>query len=139
MMTTKPKITKIDTANVVTNLTAGFTPPVKDFLSSPKGTGKFAPHGLSEVKYIVTEENMAAIVSFLVGKRFVFSAKKREELEEQLVYFFNESGVANVDVLSIMINPSAWTKPAKLEDEDNFLALITVSVTLLLSQIASYT
>ena len=38
-----------------------------------------------------------------------------------------------------MTDPSAWPKPAKLEDEDNSLALVTVLVTLLLSQIASYT
>ena len=38
-----------------------------------------------------------------------------------------------------MTDPSTWPKNSKLEDEENPLALITVPVTLLLSQIASYT
>jgi len=37
-----------------------------------------------------------------------------------------------------MNDPSAWPKPSKLEDEENSLALITFTVTLWLSQIASY-
>jgi len=94
---------------------------------------------LSEVKAIVTTEDMAAIISYLVGEWFDFDTEKCDELKDQLLFFFNGSGVTNEDVLYIMTNPSTWPKNSKLEDEENPLALITVPVTLLLSQIASYT
>ena len=55
------------------------------------------------------------------------------------MFFFSGSCVANEDVFSIMTNPATWPKASKLEDEDNTLDLITVSVIMLLSQIASYT
>jgi len=97
------------------------------------------PTGLLEDKTIVTTKDMAAIISSIVGDQFTFDTEKCDKLEDQLLFFFNGSGVANEDVLSIMTDPSAWPKPSKLEDEENFLTLITVPVTLLLSQIASYT
>ena len=37
-----------------------------------------------------------------------------------------------------MMDSSEWPKTANIEDDDNYLALITVLVTFLLSQIASY-
>jgi len=106
---------------------------------SIKGTGEFMLIGLSEVKTIVITEDMAVIVSYLVGERFAFDTEKCDKLEDQLLFFFNGSGVANEDVFSIMTNPSVWHKASKLEDEENYLDLITVPVTLLLFQIALYT
>ena len=82
---------------------------------------------------------MAAIVSSLVGERFAFDTEKCDKLEDQLLFFFNGSDVANEDVFSIMTIPTAWPKASKLEDEEFSLVLITFPVSLLLSQIASYT
>jgi len=133
MRTTKPKTSNSATI-VVTNLNANFTPAVTD-PPSLQGTGKFMPTGLSEVKTIVTIDNMAAIVSSLVGERFSFDTEKCGKLEDQLLFFFNGSGVANEDVFSIMINPAEWPKISKFEDEENSLALITVPVFVTISNI----
>ena len=82
---------------------------------------------------------MAAIVSSLVGERFAFDTGKCGQLEDQLLFYFIGSGVANEGVFSIMTDPATWPKAIELEDVDNLLDLITVHVTMLLSQIASYT
>ena len=97
------------------------------------------PTGLLEVRTIITMEGMASIVTFLVEERFTFDMKKCCDLDDQLLFFFNGSGVANEDMILIMTDPAVWPKASKLEDDENFLALITVPVTMLLSQIASYT
>ena len=81
---------------------------------------------------------MDVIISSLIKGPFAFDTEKFDKLEEQLLCFFNGSGIANEDIFSIMTDIFAWPKPAKLEDEDISLALITVPVTLLLSQIVSY-
>jgi len=109
------------------------------FPPSLKSTDEFMPTGLLEVKIMMTTEDMAAIVSYLVGEIFAFDTEKCDKLEDQLLFFFNGSGVANGDVLFIITDPSTCPKNSKLEDKENSLALITVPVTLLLSQIASYT
>jgi len=46
------------------------------------------------------------------------------------MYYFKESGVTNEDVMSIMMNASAWPKPSRVEDADHSLSLITIPVTL---------
>ena len=76
---------------------------------------------------------MVTIVSSLVGELFIFDTKKRKELEEQLLFFVNKSSVANEGIFFIITDPFSWPKPAKLEDKDNYLAIITVPVTLLIS------
>jgi len=139
MRTPKTKTSDSATTAVVTNLTADFTPAVTDIFPCLQGTCEFMPTGLSEVETCVTTEEMAAIASFLVGECFAFNTEKYGKLEDQLLLFFNGSGVANEDVFSIMTDLAAWTKASKLEDEENPLNLITVPVTMLLSQIASYT
>ena len=67
MRTPKTKIRDSVTTVVVTNLTADFTPADVDLSPSLKFTGAFMPNGLLEVKRCVTTEDMAAIVSSLVG------------------------------------------------------------------------
>jgi len=58
----------------------------------------------------------------LVEERFAFDIEKFDKLEEQLLFFFNESGVANKDNFSIMTDNYAWPKHTKLEDEDNSIS-----------------
>jgi len=82
---------------------------------------------------------MAAIVSSLVGERFAFDTNRCGQLEDQLLFYFNGSGVANKNVFSIMTDPAAWPKATELEDVDNSIDLITAPVTMFVSQIALYT
>jgi len=84
--TTKKKITNNATASAVKNLTSAFTSTVTDLPTSTKSTGNYTPDNLLEVKSIVIEEDVASILSSLVGKRFVFSKKKIDKLKTQLVY-----------------------------------------------------
>ena len=82
---------------------------------------------------------MAAIISSLVGEQLTFDTEKCGKLEDQLLFFFNGSGVSNEDVFSITAGPATWPNASKLEDDNDLIPLITVPVTMLLSQIASYT
>jgi len=84
--TTKKKITNNATASAVKNLTSAFTSTVTDLPTSTKSTGNYTPDSLLEGKSIVIEEDVAAILSSLVGERFVFSKKKIDKLKTQLVY-----------------------------------------------------
>ena len=128
----KAKATDDTTATFVTNITCSFTHAVTDLSTTPKSMDNSTSDGLLEVKSILTEDDVAEIVSFLVGEWFTLNTKKTEELKDEIVYYFNESGVANEDTLSIMTDPFVYSKPSKIKNNDNLLTIITVPVILLL-------
>jgi len=72
------KTTVKATVSVVINITSAFTPVVTDFPTATKAKGNSTPDDLLLVKSFETEEDTAAIISSLVGKRFACNPQKTE-------------------------------------------------------------
>ena len=99
------------------------------------------PHdvGLATVKSCSDSASVATIVTPLVGERFAMSDDQRKNLCTQLTTYFRKTGVENEEVLSFMTSPSSWPVPSSIATTEDPLNLITVPVTLLLAQLATYT
>jgi len=95
--------------------------------------------GLSTTKTCSDHDDVATVVTPLIGERFALSDAQRTKLQGQLSIYFVKSGVTNEEILSFMTDPASWPVPGTIADDGAPLNLITVPVTLLLAKIAKYT
>ena len=95
--------------------------------------------GLSTTKTCSDHDDVATVVTPLIGERFALSDAQRTKLQGQLSIYFVKSGVTNEEILSFMTDPASWPVPSTIADDGAPLNLITVPVTLLLAKIAKYT
>ena len=95
--------------------------------------------GLSTTRTCTDANSVLAVVAPYFQERFALSDSQTASLRTQLEFYFIQCGITNEEMLSVMTSPDSWPKPQQLAMDASPLNLVTVPVTLLLSQIAKYT
>jgi len=75
----------------------------------------------------------------LISKQFKMTAEVTTELLVQLSAYFVHTGIHDEEYVSFMTNYVDWTPPQTIATPKQKMSLISISITLLLSKIASYT
>ena len=127
------------TGTIVRNLTDSYCEVVNTPKPCSIAVNTTTPHtGLSDVRALNNEGDLATIVASLVGERFSLAINKTAKLAVQLEIYFKHCSILDEEILSIMTDYSSWTVVHSLLRADE-LPLITVPVTMCLSKIARYT
>ena len=121
----------------------------RDLNGSLQAATMFPPHpstpltpaqlGLSDQRSCSTATEVATAVSAIVAGKFSYTVDQTTKLSHQLGIYFAKVGVTNESFLSMMKGKDTWPSATTLATTEEPLELITVPVTLLLSDIAGYT